>query len=101
MDNIIDRLNNVHINDCASEDLDLIKQFVKLNVQDKIHQPNEQINLVVDGLINDMEKINITDKNILIKSSSTGKTFTIPLRCGLYSYETESLNKPLPWIEAF
>ena len=101
MDDITNRLNNVHINDCTNEDLDLIKGFVKLNIQNDSHQTDDQTNLSVDCLINDMEKINITDKNILIQSASTGKILTIPLKCGLYPHETDCLNKPLPWIEAF
>jgi len=101
MNDIINRLNNVCINDCTNEDLELIKGFVKLNVQDTLQQSSSQIDSNIDGLINDMSQIHITNKNILIQSSSTGKILTIPLRCGLYPHETSCLNKPLPWVEAF
>lgn len=104
MDNITDRLSNIHIDDCSDDDLSIIKDFVKLNIEDRQTtnvNTNVSMDSIVDCLVNDMEKITITNENIQIKSSSTGKILTIPLRSGMYAHEMECISKPLHWIESF
>ena len=99
MNELITKLNGLHISKYNNEELDIAKSFLSMKITEE-NSNNDTINESVDKLIDEMESMHIVDNNIVIKKKNgTFKFF--PMICGLGTYEVKKMHNSLPWVDAF